>query len=138
MSDSVGEIHRYKVFSKNKSRGMNPLLFFLVETVELRILNCAKTYFLISFILGAIVSDSVGEIHRYKVFSKKKSRRMNPLLFFLVETVELESTTPCMSSKYSNQLSYASVYGLLYDNVFKFAIAFCKYFEIYKIFIEMN
>ena len=30
-------------------------------------------------------------------------------LFVLVETAELESATPCMSSKYSNQLSYASV-----------------------------
>ena len=30
----------------------------------------------------------------------------------VVETAELESATPCMSSKYSNQLSYASVFDL--------------------------
>ena len=54
------------------------------------------------------MSDFVGEIHRYYVFSKIK-KRGKPLFLILVETVELESTTPCMSSKYSNQLSYASV-----------------------------
>ncbi len=32
---------------------------------------------------------------------------------FLVETGGLEPLTPCMSSKYSNQLSYASVLALL-------------------------
>ena len=32
----------------------------------------------------------------------------------MVETAELESATPCMSSKYSNQLSYASITLLLY------------------------
>ncbi len=30
----------------------------------------------------------------------------------MVETVELESTTSCMSSKHSNQLSYASEYSV--------------------------
>ena len=31
------------------------------------------------------------------------------VFFYLVETSGLEPLTPCMSSKYSNQLSYASV-----------------------------
>ena len=49
--------------------------------------------------------------------------------FFLVETAELESATPCMSSKYSNQLSYASVFSLtcvLYHKSSENAIAFSK------------
>ena len=35
--------------------------------------------------------------------------------FFMVETTGLEPVTPCMSSKYSNQLSYASKVLLLYN-----------------------
>ena len=48
---------------------------------------------------------------RFSVYgvSQQKEREGLTLSFFLVETVELESTTPCMSSKYSNQLSYASI-----------------------------
>ena len=38
---------------------------------------------------------------------KQKDTAMGVLLF-LVETSGLEPLTPCMSSKYSNQLSYAS------------------------------
>ncbi len=33
---------------------------------------------------------------------------------FLVETTGIEPVTPCMSSKYSNQLSYASTAILFY------------------------
>ena len=44
-------------------------------------------------------------------YSSKQKKRDKPSFFVLVETVELESTTPCMSSKYSNQLSYASVFN---------------------------
>ena len=39
---------------------------------------------------------------------KKKPHPVR-MRFFLVETTGLEPVTPCMSSKYSNQLSYASV-----------------------------
>ena len=42
-----------------------------------------------------------------------------------------------MSSKYSNQLSYASVFGLLYYKKIKNAILFLKYFQIYNFVIEM-
>ena len=35
--------------------------------------------------------------------------------FLMVETTGLEPVTPCMSSKYSNQLSYASKVLLLYN-----------------------
>ena len=45
-------------------------------------------------------------------------------LFFMVETAELESATPCMSSKYSNQLSYASITEQLYHTFLKKAIPF--------------
>ena len=41
-------------------------------------------------------------------FMKKKSTVLHTMLFLLVETSGLEPLTPCMSSKYSNQLSYAS------------------------------
>ena len=39
--------------------------------------------------------------------SLKKAKSYD-LAFFLVETTRFELVTPCMSSKYSNQLSYAS------------------------------
>ena len=69
---------------------------------------------------------------------RKKALKPNDFKTFkVVETVELESTTPCMSSKYSNQLSYASVYGLLYYTGFENAIVFLKNFQIYNFFIEM-
>ncbi len=38
----------------------------------------------------------------------KKLSNPEGLLNFLVETTGIEPVTPCMSSKYSNQLSYAS------------------------------
>ena len=46
------------------------------------------------------------------IYTIKNKREINSLLFFMVETAELESATPCMSSKYSNQLSYASIFSL--------------------------
>ena len=46
----------------------------------------------------------------FPLIHQKEKQRHKPLFFFLVETAELESATPCMSSKYSNQLSYASVW----------------------------
>ena len=52
----------------------------------------------------------------------------------MVETAELESATPCMSSKYSNQLSYASITLLLYHIQRKNAILF----EIIFIFLIMS
>ena len=40
----------------------------------------------------------------------KKVKSDRPIdLSLLVETAKLEFATPCMSSKYSNQLSYASI-----------------------------
>ena len=42
----------------------------------------------------------------------KKSKSED--LDFLVETSGLEPPTPCMSSKYSNQLSYASIYFIIF------------------------
>ena len=49
------------------------------------------------------------------------------MLFVLVETSGLEPLTPCMSSKYSNQLSYASVYEHIY---YTFFYSFVKGFMI--------
>ena len=43
------------------------------------------------------------------IIQKQKSTTMGAF-FVLVETSGLEPLTPCMSSKYSNQLSYASVF----------------------------
>ena len=40
--------------------------------------------------------------------SHKRKRIAVAILFLLVETTGIEPVTPCMSSKYSNQLSYAS------------------------------
>ncbi len=59
----------------------------------------------------------------------------------MVETAELESATPCMSSKYSNQLSYASVFCfalLLYYNGMKKSIAFFKRVKIRNIYAWMS
>ena len=59
-------------------------------------------------------SQAMERFFVYFVFQQKEIERgFTSLYFFLVETVELESTTPCMSSKYSNQLSYASVFNRL-------------------------
>ncbi len=54
--------------------------------------------------------------------------------FFLVETTRFELVTPCMSSKYSNQLSYASVWflnqrALLYHSCLENASLFSKFIE---------
>ncbi len=38
----------------------------------------------------------------------KKGITVRCAFFYLVETTGIEPVTPCMSSKYSNQLSYAS------------------------------
>ena len=46
--------------------------------------------------------------------SPNKKGHFTGVLFYLVETSGLEPLTPCMSSKYSNQLSYASKAHLLY------------------------
>ena len=61
---------------------------------------------------------------------KKTDLNVGP---FLVETTGIEPVTPCMSSKYSNQLSYASATLLLYHIVSHIARAFYKFF--YFIFI---
>ena len=42
-----------------------------------------------------------------KLSAKQKDTQR--CLFVLVETTGIEPVTPCMSSKYSNQLSYASI-----------------------------
>ena len=65
----------------------------------------------------------------------------------LVETSGLEPLTPCMSSKYSNQLSYASVFERNY-NIISYLICqdknlcfviFCRFFYFYssKLFLML-
>ena len=56
------------------------------------------------------------------MFEKNKKARRRVL--FVMETTGIEPVTPCMSSKYSNQLSYASVTLLLYHIVSDNAIVF--------------
>ena len=57
---------------------------------------------------------------------KKILQKIYPFLqYFLVETTGLEPVTPCMSSKYSDQLSYASVSGYIYDTI---NVSFCQGF----------
>ena len=58
---------------------------------------------------------------------------------FLVETTRFELVTPCMSSKYSNQLSYASVRflnqrALLYHSCLENASLFSKFIEKFLFF----
>ena len=62
------------------------------------------------------------------IFLRKKVGIAFAMPTFLVETDGFEPSTPCMSSKYSNQLSYASVPGLLYYKRNKNAIDFLKFF----------
>ena len=57
---------------------------------------------------------------------------------FYLETTGLEPVTPCMSSKYSSQLSYASVTIILYHTHFKNAIPFSKFLEIFLRFFQEN
>ena len=45
----------------------------------------------------------------YHSFGLDKKTLVQKNECFLVETTGLEPVTPCMSSKYSNQLSYASI-----------------------------
>ena len=47
------------------------------------------------------------------IAKKQKSRMLMHSGFFMVETTRFELVTPCMSSKYSNQLSYASKHLVL-------------------------
>ena len=49
-------------------------------------------------------------------FVRKKTSFRMP--FFVVKTSGLEPPTPCMSSKYSNQLSYAFIFCLIYYCLF--------------------
>lgn len=44
----------------------------------------------------------------------------------MVETIGIEPMTPCMSSMYSNQLSYASARSVLYHIAFDIATLFLK------------
>ena len=61
----------------------------------------------------------------------KKRRLLFTNVFYLVETTGFEPVTPCMSSKYSNQLSYASKRVILYHIFFEKATPFCKFFYIF-------
>ena len=47
---------------------------------------------------------------------------------FLVETTGIEPVTPCMSSKYSNQLSYASTAILFYYTGVELSTPVLKFF----------
>ena len=49
------------------------------------------------------------ELINPKLHQYKRGQPQGLTSFILVETTGLEPVTPCMSSKYSNQLSYASV-----------------------------
>ena len=60
---------------------------------------------------------------------QKENFCLPKVLFLLVETVEFESTTPCMSSMYSNQLSYASVTAYIISHLFLF---FNSFFEKFR------
>ncbi len=63
--------------------------------------------------------------------------------FFMVETTRFELVTPCMSSKYSNQLSYASKRffnrrALLYHSCFQNARPFLKFLKkIFNFFLSL-
>ena len=68
---------------------------------------------------------------------KIKNPKADAFGFFMVETVGIEPTTPCMSSMYSNHLSYASMSFLsatllLYHNKKKNAIGFKIIFYIFS------
>ena len=73
--------------------------------------------------------------------SLKKAKSYD-LAFFLVETTRFELVTPCMSSKYSNQLSYASKRffnrrALLYHSCFQKARPFLKFLvKIFNFFLK--
>ena len=64
--------------------------------------------------------------------SKTKKAPLWVLFLFLVETSGLEPLTPCMSSKYSNQLSYASEVftAVLYTKMGGLSRLKFKYFKI--------
>ena len=52
--------------------------------------------------------------------------------FILLETTGIEPVTPCMSSKYSNQLSYASVLRVIvYHTASKKAILFLNLHRLF-------
>ena len=79
-------------------------------------------------------SDSVN-------FKQKQKEESAGLLFlFLVETTGIEPVTSCMSSKHSNQLSYASEYSiavalstwLLYHTLLALSSTFCEIFLFFK------
>ena len=50
------------------------------------------------------------------IFGEEKQKSLNNQAFssYLVETTGIEPVTSCMSSKHSNQLSYASIANCLY------------------------
>ena len=54
----------------------------------------------------------------------------------VMETTGIEPVTPCMSSKYSNQLSYASVTLVLYHINQDIAIPFEKVFVYLQYFLK--
>ena len=54
----------------------------------------------------------------------------------MVETTRFELVTPCMSSKYSNQLSYASKTFVLYHMRIEITIPFSKKNQFFKYFYE--
>ena len=64
------------------------------------------------------------------VFKTKKA--LCECFFVLVETTGIEPVTPCMSSKYSNQLSYASIFAT--DDIISHSNGKCNPFL--KIFLK--
>ena len=82
---------------------------------------------------GAFVrgSDSPKALHQ-----KQEGMTDGHPFLFLVETTGIEPVTSCMSSKHSNQLSYASATGVLYHNFFQIAIPFSKKVEFFLKFMN--
>ena len=68
-------------------------------------------------------------------FQNKNALRTK-CVFVLVETDGFEPSTPCMSSMYSNQLSYASKRKTLYHSLLKNAIAFLKRIKKFHSFVN--
>ena len=92
---------------------MNKLLNLFIKNAD-RI--CARTLCEQSdaaFLSKKLVLQYVARVGQVCGSSKQKRDNLSASPSVLVETTGLEPVTPCMSSKYSNQLSYASVTGYI-------------------------
>ena len=69
--------------------------------------------------LGEFAPTRTFKGHAAAEKSAKAKKAPQGCFFVLVETSGLEPLTPCMSSKYSNQLSYASLTQIYYTLFFR-------------------